>query len=182
MKGSAILATIKRVIEEFGQQAHLRILGQLSDQDRNALSGAIVSSAWYPMDSFGRYVVAENQLLYHGDRKVILANSAKIVRRQLQGVYQMFTKSDSPEYVVKRIGLVHSSYFRGISLEVVQSDPGRYVGRYTGFEQHHQIFQYSIMAFYQTALEMSGAGNVKTQFVVPMGSPKGYAEILVLWN
>ena len=83
--------------------------------------------------------------------------------------------------MVNRIGVVHSSYFRGIGLQVVTSASGEYVGRCSGFE-NHQIFEYSICAFYRKALETSGARDVEAKFTVPFGSPIGYSEIRVTWS
>lgn len=182
IKGSAVIGTIERLKEEFGAEAHFRVVQNLPDGDRKLFQGALLSSSWYPLDAFVSYIATENNLLYHGDLSVILSNSEKIVDRQLQGVYKLFTKENTPEFVVNRIGVIHSSYFRGIGLQVVTSASGEYVGRYSGFEKNHQIFEYSICAFYRKALEMSGARDVEANFTVPFGSPVGYSEIRVTWN
>ncbi len=181
IKGSAILETIARIKEEFGPDAHPGIVRELSMPSRVLFQSTILPNAWYPLECFVEYIGVENRVLYRGDRSVILANSERIVERQLEGVYKLFTKDNSPQYVVGRIGIVHASYFRGVSLEVVSSTPGRYVGRYKGFQACHRMFEFSISAFYRKALEKSGAKSVKAEFSIPMGSPEGYSEITVTW-
>jgi len=181
IKGSAILETIARIKEEFGADAHLSIVSELAVGSRPVFQSMILPNGWYRLESFLDYIAVENRLLYKGDRSVILANSERIVERQLEGVYKLFTRDNSPGYVVGRIGIIHASYFRGASLEVISSAPGRYVGRYKGFQACHRMFEFSISAFYRKALEKSGAKNVKAEFTTPMGSPNGYSEITVTW-
>jgi len=182
IKGAAILETIARIKEEFGPDAHSRILRELSERSRPLFQATILPNAWYSLESFVEYIGVENRILYKGDRSVILANSEKIVERQLEGVYKLFTKDNTPLYVVGRIGIIHASYFRGVSLEVASSMPGRYVGHYKGFQAAHRMFEFSISAFYRKALEKSGAKNVKAEFTIPMGAPQGFSEITVTWT
>ena len=84
--------------------------------------------------------------------------------------------------MLKRISLVHMTYFNGVNIEIMSMKPGRAVIRYTGFEPQHRLMGFSIIGFYWKALEVSGAKDVEASFPTPIGDAKGYAELVVTWS
>lgn len=181
IKGVAISGSIEAFKAKFGKEEYAKILEKLNAEDKNMFSSIILSNLWYPLDSFVRYIEVLYQLYYGGDYSKLQLNSEEIIDKQLRGIYRLFIQLGTPEFVVKKIGFINSSYFKGMTLEVIENKKGKYIGHYTGFEKQHRVFQYTIIGFYKRAMEISGAKNVKAVFTVPMSDSK-YAEITVTWE
>lgn len=182
IKGMTICDTIDRAKSKYGEKGYNKIIDQLSEDNKKIYSKRVILSLWYPIDALIEFLEIENNLYDGGNKKMVEKHSTEVIDKELKGIYKLFIKFGSPEFVVSRIGSVNNSYFKGITLEVKTNGNGKYIGRYTGFEKHHEIFQYSITAFYKRALEISGAKDITAMFTTPMSSNLGYSEITVTWK
>ena len=182
IKGSAIIGTIEQIKKLFGESEYQNLLGLLNENDKKIFNATILASFWYPLNSFVNLLEADVTYFHNGNRDQLQKGTEDIVTKQLSGIYKLFVKLGSPEYIVKKIGLINNSYFKGIDLEIISSSSGNYVGRYYGFDKNHNIFEYIIIGFYKRALEISGAKNIKIKFNTPISAGKDYAEIQVTWQ
>lgn len=182
IKGSAIVGTITQIKKLYGESEYQNLLGLLNENDKKIFNATILASLWYPINSFVNLLEADVSYFHNGNREQLQKGTEDIVSKQLSGIYKLFVKLGSPEYIVKKIGLINNSYFRGIDLEIVSSDTGNYIGKYYGFDKNHHIFEYIITGFYKRALEISGAKNIKIKFTTPISAGKDFAEIQVNWQ
>ena len=102
--------------------------------------------------------------------------------KQLRGVYKIFVKMGSPEFLMKRIAAVHATYFNGVSIDFKLIAPGNAVIRYTGFEPQHRLIGFTLIGFFRKALELSGATDRNVRFITPIEAGKGFAELSVSWR
>jgi hypothetical protein len=114
--------------------------------------------------------------------EVLIKGSEEVIERQLRGIYKVFVKLGSPEFVLKRIAAVHATYFQGVDIKVEMMGPGNATIRYTGYEKQHRIIGFAIIGFFRKALEISGAKNVQAGFATPIEAGKGYAELAISWT
>jgi hypothetical protein len=182
IKGSAVLDSARGIRERLGDDAYARLVAGLDDDARHLFEGDILPTSWYPLDAFVRFLEADLRESAGGDERALVARSRWLFERQLKGIYRLFVKLGSPEFVLKRISIVHMTYYNGVHLETVSLGPGRAVLRYTGFDARHRLIGNAIVGFYGKALELSGAKDVRAEFTTPIGDPKGYAELLVTWS
>lgn len=181
IKGATILGSLDRVREHHGEEGINKIIDQLHDEDKAIFKSVILASQWYPLTAFTHFLEADVKLFYGGDPKGLITSTEEVVERQLRGIYKIFVRIGSPEFVIKGMSAVHKSYFKGVELKSDVST-GRYVGRYIGYEQAHGIIQYSILGFFRKAMTISGAKNVRAEVITPLSQGKGYLEIVVVWD
>jgi len=181
IKGSVVLEFVNAIRGRIGAERYERLVRTLHDEDRKLFLGVIDPGGWYSLDACVHILEADLQANDGGIESVLVERSEAVFDKQLRGIYRLFVKFGSPEFLMKRIGLVHMTYFNGILLESVSQAPGRAVFRYTGFEPKHHLIGCAIVGFYKKALEMSGATGVRVVFATPIREGKGYAELVASW-
>jgi hypothetical protein len=182
IKGSAILETIYQIKSRSGDEALNKILGLLDEEAREVFQGEILTSSWYPLDVFTRFLEVEIKVLAGGNEEMVTRGAEAVNERQLRGIYKAFVKLGSPEFVIKRIAAVHATYFEGVPIEVDMPAPRSAIVRYKGFQKQHRIMGFAIIGFFKKALEISGAKNVAIQFTVPIEAGKEFAELSITWS
>jgi hypothetical protein len=182
IKGTAVLDTIRLVKERAGENGYNKVVGLLDEETRKVFVGEVFSSSWYPLDAFTHFLEVEIRESANGNTDVLIKGSEAVIERQLRGIYKVFVKLGSPEFVLKRIAAVHATYFNGVDVKVEMMGPGSATIRYTGYEKQHRIIGFAIIGFFRKALEISGAKNVKAGFATPIEAGKGYAELAISWS
>jgi len=117
-----------------------------------------------------------------GNEQELIKRSETLIEHQLKGIYKVFIKLGSPQFVLNRLSIIHQTYFRGVDITVTIPSPGQAIIRYTGFSKQHRLIGLSIIGFYRKALEISDAKNVSAKFKIPIEDDKGYCELILSWR
>ncbi len=181
IKGATLLQTIEAVKARDGEDKLAAIVAQLDPDSRSVIEGRISPWDWYSLDILAAFLEADVRVTANGDREVLILRSEKVFEAQLRGMYKLFIRLGSPEYVIKRIASVHESYFRGIHFIPEFDDSKQALIKYVGFQSQHDIVGYAIIGFYRKALEISGAKQVAVKFTVPISAGGKYAELKITW-
>ena len=181
IKGATLLQTIEAVKARDGEDKLATIVAQLDPDSRSVIEGRISPWDWYSLDILAAFLEADVRVTANGDREVLILRSEKVFEAQLRGMYKLFIRLGSPEYVIKRIASVHESYFRGIHFIPEFDDSKQSLIKYVGFQSQHEIVGYAIVGFYRKALEISGAKQVAVKFTVPISAGGKYAELKITW-
>lgn len=182
IKGSAVLDSITGIKKRDGERGYEEIVAQLDDETRKIFVTTISASSWYPLDAFLRFLTVELRKSAGGNEEVLVTRSEKVVERQLRGVYKIFVKMGSPEFLMKRIAAVHATYFNGVGIEFKSLGAGAAVIRYTGFAPEHRLIGFTLIGFFRKALELSGAKEREVRFIKRIEEGEGYAELAVNWK
>jgi len=182
IKGSAVLDTVRVVKARAGEDGFRRILDALDPEGRSLFQGAILSTEWYPLDAFAGFLGANIRETAGGDERVLVERSAAVVENQLRGIYRLFVRLGSPDFVLRRVSIIHSNFFKGVDIQRMSYAPGRAVIRYSGFRPQHRLLDYVLIGFYRKALEISGAGDVQVSMTTSIGESRGYAELEAIWT
>jgi len=182
IKGSVVLETVQAIKARAGAEGFEAIVGTLDDDARAMLRGVIFPTAWYPLDPFARFLQADLRVSAGGNERALIKRSEAIIDGQLRGIYRLFVRFGSPEFVLKRISVIHMTYYNGVNVETKSLTPGRAVIRYTGFEPQHNLMGYTIIGFFKKALEISGAKDVQVSFTIPISEGKEYSELTATWS
>ncbi len=182
IKGTAVLDTVQQVQKRAGDPAYQKVVGLLDDETRKIFQNQISPSSWYSLDSFTHFLEVEIKELAGGDEEVLLRGTEKVVEHQLRGIYKVFVKLGSPEFVLKRLAAVHATYFLGVRIDVEMRGPASAIVRYRGFEKQHRILSNVIIGFFRKALEISGAKNVQADFTTPIAAGREFAELAITWG
>lgn len=183
IKGAPVSDAIKAIKRRHGDQAYNTIVGLLEGETRALFEQApILPTSWYSLDAFVQFLEMDLKVTAEGNEQELIQRSEDLIERQLRGIYKLFIKLGSPEFVLKRIAVIHRTYFQGVSVEVRLSGDGKAVVKYTGFEKQHRLIGLSIIGFYRKALELSGAKAVKAEYTTSIEDDKGYCELMLSWN
>ena len=113
---------------------------------------------------------------------MLIGRTEAVIERQLHGIYRVFVRLRSPESIIKRIVIIHRTYFTGASVGFDLPRPGRAIVKYGGFEKHHRLLEYVIIGFYRKALELCGAKRVQVMVTVPIVQGGGSCELTITWR
>jgi len=183
IKGSAISDSISSVKNRSGEKEYNKILDLLSIDTRKLFEDAeILFTSWYPLDAFTEFLAADIKTTADGDENVLIERSEAVIEKQLRGIYKIFVKIGSPEFVLNRMSNAHQSYFRGVVIDVTMIDKGKAIIKYTGFDMNHRLIEYAIIGFYKKALEISGAKNVNYKNIASIKEGKGFFELELTWT
>jgi hypothetical protein len=182
IKGSSVLETVQAIKKRVGDAAYDKIVSLLNDEAKKMFQAEIFSSTWYPLDAFAHFLEVEIKVLANGNEEVIIRGAELVAERQLGGIYKVFVKLGSPEFVIKRISAVHATYFQGVLVEFEMLGPCKAMIKYTGFERQHRLLGYAIIGFFRKALALSGAKGVVAEFATLIDEGKGYAELVLTWR
>lgn len=183
IKGSVILDTIKTVKLKYGEEIFKKIINLLDEEAKQIFEKkTILVTDWYPIETFMKFVETLNNLISGGDKEHIIALSEEILFQQLQGIYKIFIKPDSPEAIIKRVSAIHNTYFRGIGIEATLIGTGKARVKHIGFEKKHSLISLGIISFYKKALAMAGAKNIEIKYITPFEADKGFTELEITWS
>jgi hypothetical protein len=182
IKGSVLLDAVKWARQKFGDEQIDRIISLMDAEAKSIFLGQIMRSDWYPVEAFVNYIEIELQEIFGRNTESLIELTGEPVAKQLRGIYALFVKLGSPEFLIKRLSVVTDTYFKGIEVKPTMVTPGKATVQYIGFEKQHAVIQFVIIGFYKKALEISGAKNVKIRFTTPIGEGKGYSELTVSWD
>lgn len=182
VKGRALIDTVAVVRERYGQAALDELVATLDPEAQEILRGSVLANDWYPLDVMTSFMVAGVKMHSGGDEGVIVARSERVIEKQLGGIYRIFVRLGSPEFIIKRLGAIQQTYFEGVEVAPRLVEDRRAVVRYAGFEPQHRIMEPAIVGFYRKALQLSGAKDVTARITRPLSDGKGYLEVEIAWS
>lgn len=183
IKGSVINDSVNAVKSRSGEEMYKKILEQLNPDTRRIFETSIISHThWYPLDAFLLYLEADLKLTAKGDENELIKRSEELIEKQLRGIYKVFVKFGSPEFIINRVSLSQQHYLKGLIIESDLIEPEKARVKYTGFEKQHRLIGFSIIGYYKKALEMSGAKNVKIKYITAIEEGKGFCELELEWT
>jgi hypothetical protein len=183
VKGTAVEAMPKFISEKFGQDGLNSWIGELSEECKKIFSKPILSSQWYPL----KEVLVEPtlkfcSLFYKGDIKGALDMGRYSAELGLKGIYKVFVKIGSTEFLIKKASTILPTYYNPSAMEVVDKDKGKATIRITQFPEPHEVVDLRIKGWMEEALAISGAKDVKVDILQSMASGAPTTDFAATWN
>ena len=162
VKGTAVQSSMRYVKERFGENALARVIERLPEGDRGSFGHGALSSAWYGMDAFLRFMQEAEKQLHAQEPDLVRRMGRASCEYGVTGIYKIFFKVGSPEFIISKAARVFGSYYDTGELKIAQSGPGLAVAELVGFEGGAPQFCERIYGWMQRTLEMSGAKGLRT--------------------
>lgn len=162
VKGTAVQSSLRYVRERFGEASLARVIGGLPDGDRAVFGQGLLASSWYGMDAFLRFMQEAERQLRAQEPDVVRMMGRASCDYGVTGVYKIFFKVGSPEFIIARGARVFSSYYDTGELRIAESGPGRAVAELVGFEGGAPQFCARIFGWMQRTLELAGAKRLRS--------------------
>jgi hypothetical protein len=161
VKGTAIQSSLRYVRERFGEEALAAVLAALPGADAAELS-SVLASSWCPMEAFLRFMREAKRQLGAREPDLVRNMGRASCDYGVTGVYKIFFKVGSPEFIISRATRVFSSYYDSGRIAVVESRHGRAVVEVTGLEGSAPEFCERIYGWMQRTLELAGAKSLES--------------------
>ena len=160
VKGSNLQNRQSFVLDRFDDAAWQTVLAALPAPDAERLSPRILASAWYSFDLYNRLDHAICQVLNDGNLEICRVMGADSARRALSGTYRAYLK-DGPEALLRRLALLHRTFYDSGSMEVTHLSDGQCAIRAVYIPCSTRTNCLVAQGFYQTVVEMSGGRQVQ---------------------
>jgi hypothetical protein len=161
VKGTAVQSSMRYVRERFGEEPLEKILAALPESDRAPLA-SVLASSWCPMPAFLRFMQEAKRQLGSREPDVLRNMGRASAEYGVTGVYKIFFKVGSPEFIISRATRVFSSYYDTGRIAVVESRAGRTVVEVTGLEGSAPEFCERIYGWMHRTLELAGAKGLES--------------------
>jgi hypothetical protein len=182
IKGTAVLDTLEAIKVRAGKAELDKIVSHLDPETREIFRRSISPSSWYSCDAFSRFLEADIRETAGGNEQELVKRAEAVIEKQLSGIYKMFVRLGSPEFVIRRIAAVHSTYFDGVQIIPEMKGPNSATIQYVGFSRNHRIMGFAILGFFRKALEISGAKKIDVHFTVPIEAGEKFCELALSWD
>ncbi|MEA2325570.1 MAG: hypothetical protein QOE68_529 [Thermoanaerobaculia bacterium] len=159
VKGGALLSRLGFVREERGEEGVQRVLGRLSDADRNACS-PILTGAWYPFELNQRLDDAIAAEMGMGD-DVFLVIGEKSASHNLAGAHRAMLSPGDPHGLLRRAPQIYQMYYdAGRRTYERLADNKAVLRTYDAptFSRHDCL---TVVGWHKKAIEMCGARNAR---------------------
>jgi hypothetical protein len=183
VKGSAIAPMAGFITEKHGATGYNRWLEALTPHAKEVYCGHVMANSWYPFRELMVEPTARMcDLFYGGNVRGAIEAGRYSADIGLKGVYKIFVKVGSPDFILKRASSIMAGYYTPSQLAVAESGPGKAVIHITRFPEPSTFVEARIMGWMQRALEINGCKNVMVK--TPKSLTKGDAltEYLVSWS
>jgi hypothetical protein len=183
VKGTSLKATALFIKKKFGNDGYSRWLDSLSDETREIFSDTILSTTWYPMErGFIEPHQAAVDVFYGGDRMGVWKMGRHAAEFGLQGVYKMFVRLGSPNFLLKKTTRVFSTYYEPGEAIISDSGKDHATMKIINFPEKSGLVEIRIAGWVERAMEISGCSEVLV--TIPHSVSKGdeFTEIVANWK
>jgi hypothetical protein len=161
VKGTAVIASLRFVREQFGEEGLERVLAALPDEDRSAFDANLLASSWYPMPALLHFMEETQKQFEAQEPEVLRKMGRRSADYGLTTVYKIFFKVGSPEFIVRKASRVFGSYYDTGEMVQVENAPGRAVVELKGFAGAPQYCA-RIFGWMERTMVLAGARNLKS--------------------
>lgn len=183
VKGTAV-KSIKEYVESKYPSRINDWLQALPESSSKLMSAGIFANNWYPMkDGAVEPTKAIAKLFYNNNLQMAALESGRFSAEVgLKGVYRIFVKVASPNYLMQRAGRVFTSYYSPSEIAVVNSHDKGLTLHITKFPEPEVVIEHRIAGWCERALEFTNCKNVKANITKSLAKGDNLTEIVINWN
>jgi len=183
VKGTAVKSIKDFVEKKYNSQLN-EWIQSLPESSENLMSSVIFANNWYPMkDGAVEPTKALAKVFYNNDIQRAAKESGRFSAEMgLKGVYKIFVKVASPNYIMQRAGRVFTSYYTPSEISVVDSHNKGLTLHITKFPDPEEVIEYRIAGWCERALEFTNCKEVNAEITKSLAKGDNLTEIVINWN
>jgi len=182
-KGTAIEILPKFVVSRFGRESLGKWISSLPVAAREEFSDGILSFRWYPLkDMLVVPTLRVCQLFYDGDTRGALEIGRFSAEYALKGIYKLFLKVRSPEFLMQRASRILPTYYKPSAMEMVEASKGRATVRVTDFKEMDEIIELRIKGWIEKAVEIAGGRNITCSIPQSLTNNDPHTDFVVTYQ
>lgn len=183
VKGAAVASLPHFISKKFGEDGLDKWLRSLPDDTKRVFSYPVLSSSWFPLKGV-LVKPTENMcnLFYNGDVKGAWESGRYSADHGLRGIYKMFIRFGSAEYIINRATVILPTYYNPSELKVANSSKNQAVMHIIKFPEMDKIIEMRIGGWMERALELSGCNNVQVKVTQSLSGGDPLTEYITSWK
>ncbi len=185
IKGSALLGRLAYLKAKATAAQAEEVQKRLTPELQRNIERGVLANIWYPFPYYLELNRVLDQVLGRGDGSLIPEIGLFSATAELKGVYRIFFKLGSPEFIIQRAPLVWKAYHSSGQVTVEMLEKGEVKkGRMsvTGFETPAREHCLSLLGWIRGMLEMAGATDVKVHEEKCAVRGAGACEFIATWR
>jgi hypothetical protein len=182
IKGPAV-KSIPEFVKKNYKARYNEWLDSLSAESKKIMANPVYSTGWYPVHEAAIEPTEKIGLLFFKSKIEAAWESGKYsAESTLKGVYRIFIKASSPQYIISRASKVFTTYYRPSKMQVVDSGEKFVITQITEFGEPNSIVEYRIGGWMEKALELSGCKDVKVFIKKSLTKGDSVTEYSIRWS
>lgn len=182
VKGTAVVSIPEFVRSQFGNR-YDEWVNSLTPVAKEIFEKKILASSWYPY----QYAVVEPtsqicDLFFSGNERGAWEGGRFSADFALKGVYKVFVKVGSPQFLISRGSKVFSSYYAPSRIEFTEIDSKHVIMRIVEFSEPKRLVECRIAGWMERALEISGCSDVDIQITASMAKGDSTTDFTAKWS
>jgi len=137
----------------------------LNDEDRKLISGKILTSSWYPLETYMKVVNAVIKEFAKDDMELVWRWGRDFVDQSYRDIYKNLFSETDPKKVMKSHQLMYKTLYDFVDVEAEEVSDNEYILTYKGVDPSFKSFFYSALGTFEKSLEEAGAKGLKVEFI-----------------
>jgi hypothetical protein len=182
MKGSGVMGLPAFVKSAFPERFEDWIRA-LSPESREIHAHPILASEWYPL--YETYIDPSQKmcdLFFDGDMRGAWESGKFSASYGLNGIYKVFFKIGSPQFIIDRASRVFNTYYSDGELRVAESSSNRCVLHISNFPEPYPILDQDIGGWLEGTLELLKCGNGRVEITHSQARGDSLTEFVATWE
>jgi hypothetical protein len=161
-KGTSVAAIVRFVNENWGDAGLLRLAGAIRDPDIVPIvEGKVLAGSWYPFAYFTELLDTAESLFGGGIDDFSRREGASCADYDLRGVYRVFVRFTSIDFVIERSGKVWRQYYDSGDLVILETESRHVAFELREFAAPHRGHCGTVLGWSERAAELSGVAEVR---------------------
>lgn len=182
VKGIAV-ASIPKFVQHDFESRFKEWIDSLSKESQTIMKGTILMSNWYPMQEAVIEPTSKICDLFYGYQNQGAWDAGRFsADYALKGIYKIFVKFGSPEFLIKRASRIMTTYYRPSKLSVPETSSGKAKVHISEFTEPNQFVELRIAGWIERALEISGCKEPDVKITYSLTRGDSITEITAKWK
>ena len=183
VKGTAIVTIPLFIKEHIGEGGLNRWIDALTPEARKVYPASILVSSWYPLKELLIEPLRKMcDLFYAGDLKGAKESGRFSADYSLKGIYKIFLKLGSPEFMLRRAGTILPVYYTPSEMKVLECRKGQGTMQITKFPDMDHVLEIRIAGWMERAIEISGGKQPNIKITRSLTTGDSLSEFLATWK
>lgn len=183
IKGSAVKATLDFVKEKFGSR-YSEWVKSLPEKSRIIIEQPIYATTWYSLTDSVILPTQKVADLFYAGNSAKAANeigrySAEVA---LKGIYKIFVRVSSPQFVLSRASSIFSTYYQPSDIKIIESADKKAVLQLSKFHPNDKLIMNRIAGWIEKTLEITLKSALKVDVENHVEGSSLTSKITIIWN
>lgn len=178
VKGTMLIEFVKN-IRALGTD---KFMAFLTNEDREIISQKILPSAWYPFETYKRCFTALVNVVAKGDMEMVRQWGQVYGEQIIKSVYKTLIVDEDPGLIFKKYRSLVKGFFDFGKFDMEEISEGEVLIKIIEFDPSFEAFYHVLRGWVEKSLEMSGAKEVKSEFVSKSWQGDPETSIKLSWS